>query len=200
MVPYFFLLLCWPTLPLQGKGLLHFGLTRTTKNDELETSRGESTFLFITNCCHYCVKSLAAARGRAVKFDPSNRPEADNLRVRLIMCCSPSRADAVHSQQSVRSCKTYLKTQTNKHLSELSCFCRPEKKKQRKSFSSPSAATVTDSGCLVLQVWRYLTRRKWSTFAPMLQPQWEAQSLWTAAPPCPPSSSGASPNRELRIT
>ena len=129
MVPYFFLLLCWPTLPLQGKGLLHFGLTRTTKNDELETSRGESTFLFITNCCHYCVKSLAAARGRAVKFDPSNRPEADNLRVRLIMCCSPSRADAVHSQQSVRSCKTYLKTQTNKHLSELSCFCRPEKKK-----------------------------------------------------------------------
>lgn len=32
------------------------------------------------------------------------------------MCCSSSRADAVHSWQTVRSCESFLKTLTNKHL------------------------------------------------------------------------------------
>lgn len=32
------------------------------------------------------------------------------------MCCSSSTADAVHSRQTVRSCKSFLKTLTNKHL------------------------------------------------------------------------------------
>lgn len=94
-------------------------------------------FLFITNRCHYFGKFLGAVGGRAIKFDPSNKPEADKLWVCLIICCSSSNADSVDSQQTVRSCKTFLRTRNIcQYRARRGCFLFIWGK-QHKSFFSP---------------------------------------------------------------